>query len=66
MSVPELLKFAVRLVYFFHCCCLNVHTIIPVLRRLRQEDHEFGTILGYIAGPFVKKQNKKQIDTKTH
>jgi hypothetical protein len=26
-------------------------TVIPALRRLRQEDHEFGTSLGYIARP---------------
>jgi hypothetical protein len=28
---------------------MMVHTVIPVLRRLRQEDHEFKASLGYIA-----------------
>jgi hypothetical protein len=33
-----------------------------VLRRLRQEDHEFKVSLGYIERPHFKKQIKKTID----
>jgi hypothetical protein len=34
-------------------------TIIPALRSLRQEDHEFEVGLGYIARPFLKKTQAK-------
>jgi hypothetical protein len=33
-------------------------SVIPTLRRLRQEDQEFKVSLGYIARPCLKKQNK--------
>jgi hypothetical protein len=36
--------------------------VIPILRRLRWEDPEFKTSLGYIERP-VSKRKKKRIDT---
>jgi hypothetical protein len=36
--------------------------VIPALGRLRQEDPEFDTILGYIAKPCLK--NKKDLSQK--
>jgi hypothetical protein len=35
-------------------------SVIPAFLRLRQEDHNFETNLGYIARPCLKKQNKSQ------
>jgi hypothetical protein len=38
-----------------------VHAVIPALEKLRQEDCEFETNLGYRARPCLrKKQNKQQ------
>jgi hypothetical protein len=43
-----------------HCCQSWLHKpIIPALRRLRQENHEFKFSLGYKARPCLK-QNKNQ------
>jgi hypothetical protein len=45
------------------CCLWRVklgvvaHTIIPALRRVRQEDHEF---LGYTVRPYLKKKRGKR------
>jgi hypothetical protein len=36
-----------------------VQPTIPVLRQLRQEDHQFKAILGYMARPYLKKKNEK-------
>jgi hypothetical protein len=33
---------------------------IPAFRRLRQEDEEFKTSLGYITRPCLKSQNKQK------
>jgi hypothetical protein len=38
---------------------LVVHTIIPALRRLRQEDHNFKASLGYIGKPCPKTKKRK-------
>jgi hypothetical protein len=38
-----------------------VHTVIPALRSLRQEDIEFETSLGYIARPCLKIKEEKLI-----
>jgi hypothetical protein len=35
-------------------------SIIPAVRRLRQEDLEFKASLGYTAKPCLKKENKKK------
>jgi hypothetical protein len=43
------------------CWCLPV---IPALRRLRQEDHEFLASLGYIARLCLKNKNKKKKERK--
>jgi hypothetical protein len=34
--------------------------VIPALGRLRQEDHEFQTNLGYITRPYPKKKEKRK------
>jgi hypothetical protein len=39
---------------------MMVHTVIPVLGRLRQEDGEFKVSLGYIARLCLKKTNKQK------
>jgi hypothetical protein len=41
-----------------------VHTIIPAFGRLRQEDHEFKTSLGYVAKPCLKKRKRKKKERK--
>jgi hypothetical protein len=44
-------------------------SIIPALRRLRQENFKFETSLGYLVRPCLKKQNKtkhKCIEQKAH
>jgi hypothetical protein len=33
--------------------------VIPTLRRLRQEDHEFEDSLSYIVKPYLKKTKQK-------
>jgi hypothetical protein len=35
-------------------------SVIPALRRLRHEEHEFKTSLGYLAGLHLKKEEKKK------
>jgi hypothetical protein len=35
-------------------------SVIPALRRLRHEEHEFKASLGYIAGLHLKKEEKKK------
>jgi hypothetical protein len=43
--------------------------VIPALRRLRQEDHEFKTSLGYIARPCLKIKEEyvwKDLDENDH
>lgn len=35
--------------------CVEAHTVIPVLKRLRQEDHMFKIKLGYLASYCLKK-----------
>jgi hypothetical protein len=32
--------------------------VIPVLRRLRQENYEFHSSMGYIVRPYLNKKNK--------
>jgi hypothetical protein len=39
---------------------LVVHAIIPALRKLRQENHEFETRLDYVE-PILKKKKKVQV-----
>jgi hypothetical protein len=34
--------------------------VIPVLRRLSQEDHKFKASLGYIARPCLKRRKKRR------
>jgi hypothetical protein len=40
--------------------------VIPVLKRLRQEDCEFEAILGYLARPCFKKPPKPKIEYEQH
>jgi hypothetical protein len=40
--------------------------VIPALRSLRQEVQEFGASQGYIARPYLKKQNNNNNNTHTH
>jgi hypothetical protein len=37
------------------------HALIPALERLRQEDHEFKTSLGYAARPVSKTKKQKTL-----
>jgi hypothetical protein len=37
-------------------------SIIPALRRLRQDDLEFKASLGYIGRPCIKKKRKKKAE----
>jgi hypothetical protein len=39
-------------------------TVIPVLRKLRQEDGEFQAILGYIEVPLQSGQRSKTLSAK--
>jgi hypothetical protein len=41
-----------------------VHTLIPTLGRLKEEDHAFETSLDYIVGPFHKIKIKSDIEKK--
>jgi hypothetical protein len=34
------------------------HTLLSILRKLRQEDHEFKASLGDIARPYLKNKTK--------
>jgi hypothetical protein len=34
--------------------------VIPALRSLKQEDHEFKVSLGYIVRPYSRKKQKKE------
>jgi hypothetical protein len=40
-------------------------TIIPALERLRQDDWEVGTSLGYIERPCLKNKTKKTLQNMT-
>jgi hypothetical protein len=37
-----------------------IHSVIPALRRLGLEDHEFENLLGYVASASLKKKETKK------